>query len=640
MDKFLVFDQILDSVFVVDSATRIVYANLPASELAGLSQKRLIGKKALPELFSLELFPFPFNENSAGYSGPSSYLETNLESIDGKGRSCKVQLAVNPMSDSLWGKGDDGKGLWLFILKDVTLEEALHTKYKSELEQKEGYIEELKKAHDHLEELVEQRTLQLKSANLTLKAIIDSLGQGFLTFDHEGLCGDIYTKACEFLLEANPAGKTIRDILRIPSEKDREFSMWTSTVFDEMLPFDDMKGLGPDRYFHSQNRSIFLEYFAIRDESQKIEKVVMVATDKTDEIEARKKLAEEHQFVEMVLKFVKSKKRFLEFIKTVPGTLENAKQMDLSTPEAEKEAFRTLHTLEGESGAFSLHEIRMASKGPQKILQEKKDGWKSDYLEAVNLVQQKYQFTLDQIQEAFGPVLSENNDMVEVSREAVIKIGDKIKNISGGERAYRDLVALLDHRSIQSALVHYDGLVQSVCEKLGKKAFPIKFVGADQPLEIDGLKSLFSSFVHLFRNSLDHGLESPEDRAFAGKPEQGLLTVHCEIQRAGLKLRISDDGKGIDPEVIRAKLEEKFPDRDFSNQSDEEVIQGIFLPGFSSRDAVTEFSGRGVGMDAVREEVERLGGHIRVYSVEGQSTEFVIEVPMKSWLNRDLKRVS
>lgn len=635
MDKFSVFDQILDSVFVVDSAAQVCYANLPAAELVGLSQKRLIGKKALHELFSLELFPFPFNEESAGWSGPSPYLETNLESIDGKGRSCKVQLAVTP-----WSETEGGKPLWVFILKDVTLEEALHSKYKSELEQKEGYIEELKKAHDHLEELVEQRTLQLKSANLTLKAIIDSLGQGFLTFDRSGQCGDIFTKACEVLLEANPSGKSIKEVLKIQPEKDREFSMWSSTVFDELLPFDDMKGLGPDQYSHSQDRSVFLEYFPIRDEGQKIEKVVLVATDKTDEIEARKKLAEEHQFVEMVLKFVKSKKKFLEFLKTIPGTLESSLRMNLSDPEMEKEAFRTLHTLEGESGTFSLHGIRMASKGPQKVLQEKKGDWKKEFVQAVQLVEQKYQFTLNQIQEAFGPVLSENADLIEISKDALSKIGEKIKGLPKADGVYAEIVALLSHRTIESALVHYDGLVQSVCEKLGKKALPIKFVGADQPLPIDDLKPLFSSFVHLFRNSLDHGIESPEDRAFSGKPEQGLLTIQCEVDDARLKLRISDDGRGISAETIRKKLQEKYPDQDFSKQSNEDVIQGIFLPGFSSRDAVTEFSGRGVGMDAVREEVERLGGAIRVYSNEGQGTEFVMEVPMKSWLNKDLKRAS
>ena len=90
----------------------------------------------------------------------------------------------------------------------------------------------------------------------------------------------------------------------------------------------------------------------------------------------------------------------------------------------------------------------------------------------------------------------------------------------------------------------------------------------------------------------------------------------------------SDDGRGVDPSIIREKLAEKFPGEKFDGMSDEEVIQQILRPGFSSRNEVGEFSGRGVGMDAVREEVAKLGGTVRVLSQVGHGTRFHFEIPL------------
>jgi chemotaxis protein histidine kinase CheA len=119
----------------------------------------------------------------------------------------------------------------------------------------------------------------------------------------------------------------------------------------------------------------------------------------------------------------------------------------------------------------------------------------------------------------------------------------------------------------------------------------------------------------------------PEEREWEGKRPEGTIRAVTKLEGGNLCLTISDDGRGIDPQLIRSRLKEKFPTRDFGPQTDEEVIQAICLPGFSSRDSVGEFSGRGVGLDAVREEVLKLHGSLRVKSEKGKGTAIEIVVP-------------
>ena len=219
-----------------------------------------------------------------------------------------------------------------------------------------------------MEKLVEQRTVELKTANVNLSAVLNSLGQGFLTFDSTGQSGKVFTRACLDILEASPEGKVIGEILRVPKEKHDEFSMWLNALFQESLPFESLKPLGPTLFPHSQGKYVTVDYFPIRQES-KIKEVVMVATDKTAEHQAQIELENERQHASMVLKYVKNKEQFLGFLQGVRKAIEKAQK----TAETEMdsaaigEGFRLLHTLEGESGTFSIQSLRQQSRECHKF---------------------------------------------------------------------------------------------------------------------------------------------------------------------------------------------------------------------------------------------------------------------------------
>ena len=140
----------------------------------------------------------------------------------------------------------------------------------------------------------------------------------------------------------------------------------------------------------------------------------------------------------------------------------------------------------------------------------------------------------------------------------------------------------------------------------------------------------------MLRNSLDHGIETPEEREKLGKNKKGKITLHISREGAEVVLRLSDDGAGIDATKVRAKaIERKLLD-DHAELTDTEILQFIFKPGFSTAEKVTQISGRGVGMDVVNSEIKQLGGSTRIHSSPGAGTQFTIRLPFTVSVNRAL----
>ena len=158
----------------------------------------------------------------------------------------------------------------------------------------------------------------------------------------------------------------------------------------------------------------------------------------------------------------------------------------------------------------------------------------------------------------------------------------------------------------------------------------LKVSGEDVAVDADVLNRLTEPLLHLLRNAVDHGIESPQDRAYAGKPEQG--TIHLGFQRVAdeVVLTISDDGRGLDLVAIEAKAVEYGLIQANSNLSESELQRLILQAGFSTREAVTETSGRGVGMDIVNERIIGLKGRLDIASHYGQGCQFTLHVPVTS----------
>ncbi len=163
-----------------------------------------------------------------------------------------------------------------------------------------------------------------------------------------------------------------------------------------------------------------------------------------------------------------------------------------------------------------------------------------------------------------------------------------------------------------------------------KKKVHCNIPEADIAIDKVILEELGDILMHLIRNAIDHGIESPKERKAAGKSEEGTISITCEREAKYIELKVSDDGRGIDYEKIRTKAAKQYPERtdEIENMNDRELTQFLFLSGFSTKDEVTELSGRGVGLDVVWSNVEKIKGRIKVESTPGKGTSFILHFPL------------
>ncbi len=175
----------------------------------------------------------------------------------------------------------------------------------------------------------------------------------------------------------------------------------------------------------------------------------------------------------------------------------------------------------------------------------------------------------------------------------------------------------------------YPRLARDLARQLGKDV-ELVLSGEETELDKTMIEDLNDPLVHLVRNAVDHGVETPEERVAANKPAKAIVTLSASQVGDHIYIEISDDGKGMRPDVIRAKAVEKgIIDMDAANSLDDrQSLQLVFLPGFSTKDQISSVSGRGVGMDVVKTNISRLNGKIDVISVPGQGSTFTISLPL------------
>ncbi len=182
---------------------------------------------------------------------------------------------------------------------------------------------------------------------------------------------------------------------------------------------------------------------------------------------------------------------------------------------------------------------------------------------------------------------------------------------------------------LDSVFGRFPRIVRDLGQRLGKK-IQISVSGAEVDLDRTILESLMDPLTHLIRNACDHGIESPAERIQAGKPEKGIITLGAWHDAGQIHVEIRDDGRGMSPDFIRKKILQKGlkTEADLRQMSEREILSLILIPGFSTADAITEVSGRGVGMDVVKTGIESAGGSLDIDSVPGKGTRIHITLPL------------
>lgn len=227
------------------------------------------------------------------------------------------------------------------------------------------------------------------------------------------------------------------------------------------------------------------------------------------------------------------------------------------------------------------------------------------------------------------PFLAERAETVYGSREMAREIKAQHAVINRVTEEMQDAIMQIRMMPVSVVFQRFPRLVRDVSRKLGKEV-ELVLEGEDTEADKAIIEALGDPLVHMLRNSLDHGLETPAERRAAGKPATGRLTIRAHQEGDRIGLDIIDDGRGIDPALIRAKAAEKgiIDPSAAAAMDDAEAIQLIFAAGFSTAEAVSDLSGRGVGMDAVRSAILALHGDVVLSSTKGAGTQLRITLPL------------
>jgi two-component system chemotaxis sensor kinase CheA len=237
---------------------------------------------------------------------------------------------------------------------------------------------------------------------------------------------------------------------------------------------------------------------------------------------------------------------------------------------------------------------------------------------------------LDEIMNMVGELVLVRNRLVRLG----LNSGDEAmaKAVSNLDVVTADLqtsVMKTRMQPIKKVFGRFPRLVRDLARNL-KKEINLELVGEETDLDKNLVEALADPLVHLVRNAVDHGVETPEEREKAGKARAGRVVLSAEQEGDHILLTISDDGKGMDADVLRAKAVEKgLLDKDAADRLNEfECYNLIFAPGFSTKTEISDVSGRGVGMDVVKTKISQLNGTVNVFSQKGQGSKIVIKVPL------------
>lgn len=461
--------------------------------------------------------------------------------------------------------------------------------------------------HRRLEALVEARTRTLDQRNRDLRRVLDTVGEGFVTLDREGVMSDERSAILDSWLGEAPPGSRLADVLRRHDERAADWLdvSWES-LWDGALTWEIMVEQLP-RSFEVGGRSLAVEYRAL-DDGGRFDHVLLVITDDTAR-RARDRAEEENrELTRLFSTLVADPRGVADFVAETDGHLDAL----AGATEAEAALRRRLHTLKGTSGVMGLASIaRLAHEAEERI-----DAGETFAVAAGPVVR-----VAEARLSAIRPLVA--------AREGVdlsaAEIDQAIALLARGAPA-ATVRARLESWKRERLRPHVERLAEqtrAIARRLGKPEVEVVVEVDSARLPSGPWPRFWGAAVHLVRNAVDHGIESATERAVAGKDATPTVTIAGREEGGRLVIEISDDGRGVDWERVARRARE----RGLPASSRDDLARALFADGLSTADEVTEVSGRGVGLAAVRAACEALGGTSAVSSERGRGATFRFEWP-------------
>ncbi|WP_415879278.1 chemotaxis protein CheA [Methylomonas sp. TEB] len=238
---------------------------------------------------------------------------------------------------------------------------------------------------------------------------------------------------------------------------------------------------------------------------------------------------------------------------------------------------------------------------------------------------------LDDIMNMVGELVLVRNrfQTLKANAEAGEQLSKAISNLDVVTADLQLAVMKTRMQPIKKVFGRFPRVVRDLARSL-KKEIRLELVGEETDLDKNLVEALADPLVHLVRNAVDHGIESPDEREANGKPREGVVILKASQEGDHIQLSIKDDGKGMNPDILRTKVVEKglMDEESAARLDDKECYNLIFLPGFSTKTEISDVSGRGVGMDVVKTRIAQMNGVVEIDSVEGKGSTIIIKVPL------------
>lgn len=319
------------------------------------------------------------------------------------------------------------------------------------------------------------------------------------------------------------------------------------------------------------------------------------------------------------------------------GELEKALIVEWTLEEHEDEPVSATTASEPSAESAETSVIASDAQDPKKAAPKKTETGQTVRVDVARL---------DELMNLVGELVIDRTRVAQIGAELVARyqydhsleaLGEVVGHISRITGDLQDQIMKARMLPIETVFNRFPRMMRDLTQKVGKE-INLVMIGGETELDRSVIEVIGDPLIHILRNSADHGVEMPDEREAAGKPRQGSVTISARHQENHIVIEIVDDGKGIDPERIRAKaVSTGLLTKDAAEKlSDKEALQLIFHSGLSTAEQVTEVSGRGVGMDIVRSNVQKLGGVIDLESTVGVGTRFGLRLPLTLAIIRGL----
>lgn len=462
---------------------------------------------------------------------------------------------------------------------------------------------------NNLEQAVALRTEELDERNREMRLVLDNVSQGFVMVDLNGTMASEHSAIVEKWFGTPQPDSSFAKYLE-PHAAD--FALWFELALSSAtngMPLEICIAQMPTR-FTLDGRAFELDYLPIKNEDLP-ERILVIISDVTERLARERSEREQRELVAMFQRIARDPTGVDELVTEVKALL--ATLTGPCEPVVER---RILHTLKGNCAMFGLeiysercHEIETElaeSMTPLSDAQRQSlvTGWRT------------VEGWIDHLRGA------KRDDVIEVS---AVELSQTIKRAQQGASG-PDLAPILAMWAMEPVARRLDRLAQhsrGLARRLGKGDIEIDIV--DNGIRLDGTQSspFWAAAVHAIRNAIDHGLESADERLAAGKPATGRLTFIAARSSTATTITIRDDGRGIDWDAIR----EKARKADLPSATQQDLVKALFTDGVSTRELVSETSGRGVGMAALLDAVTNLGGTIDIESERNVGTALICRFP-------------